>query len=566
MGVARLLKFDLPAIETVIRKPRSLNFFGVELTPSGVGIIRGDAPAFARLKANGFWVGQRPGDSLPANEYFVYLRLVVNFGSLPGLGGASQGGILLNGLLGFTYRPGTQALDGPYWLLYGVAGKGVVIDLFRFITLEAERLVAGRFNVNGTGATGLYLQRAKLRVLDWPVLGDSKAFFNLLFLHSDYRPGQPAPPRNALLAQLNVPGGIGPGFFKIYWLLCTHNLSINPRILNALMSPAGSDGLGDLLSKPGLEMLRENLNDAYTPDRVFDLTNVDFTDQESWLFGGAFSMAGFLDACTIILHDQHYYGVMLASSQDWFKAVFGTDKFSLAYIPGPRKELDRFRVEANLSGLEFFTKLKSGLIALEVGINKDFLFDFGFPWRAGNTYLWHRTFSFSQGIYETRFGFYFEKRTEVSPEGDLLSFGAGVALSYGYRVAARSPFAWAEAGISITVILTGKVSFLLPEKAPSTRLTNVLYAIEVVGVIGIYAYAAGGINYFIITAEIRAEVVAAIAGRLLYIPHGNSTLTFAATLSVRYQASCTIKLGFLKKTFRISGSLDYGVEGRIALN
>lgn len=558
MGLARLLRFDWPAVETLIRKPRTLNFFGIEVTPTGIGVIHKDPAVFDNLTQNGFWVVREPTMNSDS-RYFIYFRLTVNFGKLPILGGGGNNGLILNGILGFTFDKG--AIDGPFWLLYGVRGTDVVIDLFRFIVLEAKRLEVGKFKVGEETATGLYLEEAKLKILNWDVLGE-RGVLDFLFLHNDLDQVNPTTPKNAFLAHLSNEEGIGSDFFKVFWLLCTHNLTVKEAILNALLTPRSAEDFGRVLETT--KIVNGDWSDSKA---VHELTNIEFTDQESWLFGAGFSMAGILDACSVILHDQHFYGVMMASSQPWFELLFGTDKFSLSYMPGARRELDRFRTEFQLAGLNFFGDLKSGLVALEATPNRDFLFDFGFPWRTGNTYLWHRTFSLAQGIYETRFGFYFEKRTDITLNGDqTLSFAAGVALSYGYRVAAYSPFAWAEAGISVTAILTGKITFRLPERASTKELSKALHSIEVVGVIGIYAYARGGINYWILTAEIRAEVVAALAGRLLYIPNGNSSLTFDATLFVHFSASCCLKLGFFKVRIKISGTLSYGVQGRIALN
>jgi len=567
MGVARLLNFDLPAVEAVVNKPRALNFFGIELIPKGIGFIRGDNNAFNALTHNGFWVGKELKE-LKENTYFNYLRVSVDFGKLPVT--ESSGGIIFDAIIGFTYDSSPAVDPYPFWLIYGVSGSDIVLDLFRFITLEAKRLIVGKFRVgkDEIDATGLFLNQASLKILDWPVLGEN-GYLDFLYLQNEIKPEKEniEVPQKAFLAHYNNPKETKNSFFKIYWILCAHNLTIDAKILNALLSPNNVNQVGNLLEEN--QIFKEELGDEYNVGSTYDLANIEFTEQESWLFGGSFSLAGILDACTIILQDQHFYGIMLASSQGWFKTVFGVDRFSLAYMPGARKELDRFRVEFPLAGLNFLSNLKSGLIALELAINKDFLFDFGFPWRTGNTYMWHRTFSFVSGIYETRFGFYFEKRTEVTPQGELLSFGAGIALSYGYSVSARSPFAWAEAGIAVTVILAGKITFKKIKGTSTTELTKLsegLHSIEVIGVIGIYAYARGGINYWVITAEIRAEIVAAIAGRLLYLPQGNSSLTYSATLYVTYYASCRIKLGFIKKTFTISGRLSYEVRGRYALN
>jgi hypothetical protein len=409
--------------------------------------------------------------------------------------------------------------------------------------------------------TALFAQKIELKILDWSPLPDD-AELDILMLHDrPADPHAPSVPKTGFLGFLSDSDGIDLGPMKLYWVLMTHNLSVSDNVLNAMLSPSGASSFENLLDSYNPNT---SLPDSTTKDRTFKVNGLAFTGQESWLFGAAFSIIGVLDRCAFVLQDQHYYGINLASSQPWFKELFGTDQFTLAYMPGPTKQQDRFRVEFALANLNFLGALRSGLVALEYGLNRDFLLDFGFPWKVGNTYLWDRTFSMLSGIYETRFGFYFEKRTVITQRGTELTIGAGIAVSYGYHVGVSNGIAYAEAGISVTVILTGQITFLI-----STSLVHPSAAIKeivVVGVIGLYAYAKGGINLWVITAELRAEVVAALAGTLRYLPNGGSSLTFDATLSVAYSASCRVKMGFFSVSFSVAGHLSYGVSGRIGLN
>ena len=148
--------------------------------------------------------------------------------------------------------------------------------------------------------------------------------------------------------------------------------------------------------------------------------------------------------------------------------------------------------------------------------------------------------------------------------GELLTLSAGMAFSYGYHIGARTAIAWADAGISVTMIMTGAVTIAFG----LTSVSNVtpysgIQEIQVTGVIGIYAYAEGGINLWIITATLRAQVVAAISGTLDYMPAGHSSLAFSATLSVSFHAECSVSFGFFHAHFSVSGQLAYGVSANI---
>ncbi|MBB1287023.1 hypothetical protein HRH25_21750 [Flavisolibacter sp. BT320] len=565
-GKPRGVNFDIGAIEFIIDKPRPIDFAGIELLPKGLGYIKRYEGDLARnFDNNVIWINAQP----PMGHSFTYLKLDVQLGKLPSLGGVNAKDLKFEGVVGIKVKNSKPDPGKPFFGLTGLSAKEISIDLFRFISIYINELLIRNATIgkaaNKTNVTFMGAKKIDLKILDWSPLGKNSNF-SLAFFHNRPQIGSieaKSSPKTAMIAAYSKKSGADLGIIRLYWILLANNLALDPGILNALLSPssiANTDPVNDVMDR-----IFQGIQDSNEGHSFGDIS---FTSNTSWLFGASFSIADILDRCSFVLHDQYYYGIMLSSTQPWFKQLFGTDALSLAYIPGKTKQLDKFRIEMKLPMLDLMGPMQAGLIALEYGLNRDFLIDFGFPWKDGNHYLWHRTFSFAAGIFETRFGFYFEKRTDITVTGDkLVTIGAGVAFSYGYKVGARSPFAWAEAGISVTVILMGSVTFKFASGGNAiTQFKGTLYKVEVIGVIGIYAYATGGINFWVLSAEIRAEVVAALAGHLIYLPSGNSSLTFSATLSVRYFASCRIKLGFVKITVKVAGSLSYGVSGRIGLN
>lgn len=561
-GKPRGVNFDIGAIEFIIDQPRPLNYLGLELLPTGVGYLKGVEDSLAKsFNQTVMWL---EGNGPQAGSGFSYLKIDLHFGKLPALGGTNLQDLRLNGTIGYRIENGNVA-GGLHFGINGLDAKELSIDLFRFISIYIKEILIQRATIGDQiPVTFIGANQVELKILDWSPLGNGN--LSLAFIHNAPVDGSAAAkqsPDSGLIAAYSNLSGLEIGALKIFWVLLAHNLEFSEDVLNQLLSP---DSDTDTQVAKLMNGIFNGIGSRNNENSFNGIKK--FTDNQSWLFGASFSLANILDRCAIVIAEQHYYGIMLRSTQSWFREIFGTDTLALAYMPGASKQKDKFRIEFSLPFLNLLGSLQSGLLAFELGVNKDILVDFGFPWRFGNTYLWSRTFSMVEGIYETRLGFYFEKHTDITVSGDMtLTIGAGVAISYGYHVGSRDTFAYAEAGISVTVILMGSVTFILKNEVHETDLLkNSIQRIEVTGVIGIYAYARGGINYWVITAEIRAEVVAALAGHLIYLPAGNSSLTFDATLSVAYEASCRVKIGFIKINFQISGSLAYGVAGRIALN
>src|SRR5262249_43659875 len=154
-------------------------------------------------------------------------------------------------------------------------------------------------------------------------------------------------------------------------------------------------------------------------------------EDDSWLFGASFDLGTIVNPGTIVLHDQHYYGIALRGEA--IEALFGVDRLELSYVPGPSRDRDRFRTSFRLPALDLIVSLRSGDIAIEWGFNWDFLLDFGFPWKVGAAYQWQRAFSLPMGTYEAKFGLYFEKRSQMSAAGIrelVIAAGAGFYVGY----------------------------------------------------------------------------------------------------------------------------------------
>ncbi len=559
LGVPRALNFDLDAIEFLLKDPKPLSLLAMELLPKGIGFLKDykkvSDPQRGEKDFPGYiWLMNPPEDK----GQVAYVKLDIDFGNLTSLGSTDGQSLKLSGVMGYTVKGG-QTENKIHFGINGGQFTNIDINLFRFIELKIRELaIVNDVTLNdGSKASVIYAKEAELKLLNWSVLGENgKANFMLMnesaganrkgfyFLYKNDKPD---------------PDGV----LKIFWILISRGIWMQSDKLTALLS------LSNLEADP-----RENVKDIpeaskIEVDPVNEFKQLAFTDDNNWMLGASFAIGDIFDRCAFILHDKHYYGIMMASKQEWFKALFQTDKIALAYIPGRTKKEDRFRIEMPLPFLNFFGTLKSGLFALEIGVNKDFLFDLGYPWRVGNRYEWPRAFSSIQGIYELKFGVYFEKRTEYTPENNnIVTIGAGIGLYYGYHVGGRTPIAWAEAGIGLFIILAGQAKFLMKKEltSPFSLLNASLVEITVTGVIGIYAYAEGGVNYWVISASFRAEIQAAISGTLIYRPHGDSALFYEAMLSARFSASARIKLGFVRVTVSISGSVSLHVGGKIALN
>jgi hypothetical protein len=571
-GKPRGVNFDIGAIRYVISKPRSINIGGIEIIPQSMGYIKKlNATLYNNLFSSVLPVaGHRPQAT---DEKCVYIDVRVEMGELPLLGGAGSS-LNFEGILASNITTGNV-----FFGLKSVSADYISIDLFRFVSLYIRRLIIGDVELrDGRPATFFGIHDLKLKILDWDPLKDKQV--SAFVLHDKPGAGQfNQTPQKGFLALYN--DDEPEGFLKLYWLLLAKNLALDEKVLTALLEPGKEavqhilhDAFGNLNDTDEIQQLKASGDDyagntSYDPGKpipaVNKLNSIGFSDDNTWLFGVSFGLGDILDRCTLVLQDRHFYGIQLSSSQPWFSAIFGTDHLTLAYIPGPTRQTDRFRIELRLDRLDFLAGLRSGMVAIEMALNRDFLFDLGFPWLVGNTYMMERTFSAGDGV-EIRWGAYIQKTTVTDAGNNLVTLGAGIALSYGYKVGARSTFAWAEAGIGVFMVFSGSITFIMSGSSAFSLLSARIKKLEATGVIGIYAYAEGGINYWIISASIKAWLVAAIQGHLLYEPGGNSSIDFSAVLSLHYQASARLKIGFVKIEVRIAGELAYGVSGRIALN
>jgi hypothetical protein len=553
MGTPRLLNFDLPSISFAWPSARPFNLWeGIELKPIGLGFIRRALGSLALddLFGRYQWIGGPPSPQFQ----LPYLRCEINFGKLPSFGGTSLSRLNLELLIGLVID---RIGDLPS-IAIGIGGldaRDISIDLFGILKLEIEKLILDRFTtkLDNKRAVTLFVDNPRLTILGWSPLSENEKLAVML-AHGERRTDG--------RAVLGWYSRFKPGedeeeserFFTLHWLLLAHNLKFNSAVLTEYLLGTTDSGnaheiLGHLIDVDKKEIDGAILNDG------------------SWLFGISFALGKIVERGTLVLHDQHYYGISLRGAP--LEALFGLKRLELSYIPGPSRSEDRFRASFRLAALDLLGSLRSGDIAIEWGVNWDFLLDFGFPWRSGSAYLWQRAFSLPMGTYEAKFGLYFEKKTQLAPSGTkqlVLGAGAGFYLGYYFGFGTPGRFVWVQAGIGIFAILEGRVTFDLPPGGDPGLIKATMSEVFVRGVIGIYAYGEGGIEIWVISARFRVSVQAAIAGEIHYVRGGNCTLAYAATLHASYSASCGVGCGPFSFTFSVSGSVGIGVSGQALLN
>ncbi len=374
IGQALRLNIDFPSVRFAIPDPRAINLFGIEILPTGLGFLRDAQHEIDQLKGDfadlgGFGIPavQLPDISVP------HMNLRVNFGNLPFLGGLSQ--LEFDLVLGALSANGT--LKNPFVGIRGLDAHDLHIDLFRIFTLDIKNLVladdwkVGAKPASAEAAGGLLAKDVKFKLLGWSPLPETAAV-SVQFLHSKTTTRIE---RSTLLAYADPGAAETKKFFRLSWALLTRNLLIDDRVLSTLLD-AQDRGARDLVAR--------------LVDVPHHVVNADFGG-DNWLLGLSFALGEVFKNCTLVLQDQHYYGIHLAA--DWLKPLLGQESLELAYIPGARRELDRFRTGFRLTALDMIADMRSGDCALEWGVNWDFLVDLGYPWLTPSGYDWFRAFS-----------------------------------------------------------------------------------------------------------------------------------------------------------------------------
>ncbi|MGJ4963386.1 hypothetical protein [Bradyrhizobium sp. HKCCYLRH3061] len=569
VGTKRNLAFDLPALSFALPKPRAMNLFGVELVPTGLGYIRGnEADALASFKSRYVWLTGL--DVTPqANVFLAYMDLHVDFGKSPSFGLIDARGLSFNLSLAVRVAGGTA--DDAYLGISGLDGRDISLNIFGFLRIDIAKLRISPAYLVKTGARlpanpnagSILAEDLKLRIFNWsPTPPGSR--LDLLLLHPTRDPGASDQQnlRKGLVAYYDshTHGGSG-GFFQLYWLLLAHNVSLPAAALNHLLeqNPGASDPDG---------MLSHLMDPHPNASDPLVFRDVELLDRESWLFGMSFRLGELFTRCSLVLHDQHYYGVRLYAP--WVQSVFGQESIELAYIPGPSRAEDRFRTNLRIPAFNMLGALKSGEFALEWGVNWDFLIDVGFPWRTSVGYDWFRSFSVPVGCYEAKFGFYIEKKTSVARGDKMLTIGIGMGFYFGYYFGAGNSVAWVRAGIGVFAIVEGRITLQIPAGSSTTDpfalLRSSIYSIEITGVIGIMAYGEGGIDVWILSASFRVSVQASVACTIRYVTGGSCALSYDATLGAAYSASVRVGCGFCSWTFSVSGEVSMGVSGQLLLS
>lgn len=544
-GQRRSLNFDFPAVSIALPRSRGFNFGGIDLIPRGLGFVRikeGDPEGlYAKFLKNAMFLGNfMGGSSIPYTTTdactLPFLDIKLELGSLPGFGGS--GSLTLEMVAGLSIGSGGLGSAKPFAFIRGINGKNVELNFFRLLTLKIEELIFASSKV-ANGPSFLSARNIHLRILEWEPFKDGE----LDFLYVNSATGEEKG------WALRLKDKIGSGVFKFYGMAVARGLSFDQAYYDALLSDPEAQA-----SK--MRQLIEQDSGGYT-------LNAMLIPDSQWMFAISFGVGEVLPSCSLVLQDGKYYGIRIGAP--WLEPLIGGDSLSLAYIPGETRAQDRFRTMFKLPALDLFASMRSGEIALEWGVNRDFLVDIGFPWVVGGVHDWFRAFSVPMGIYEAKFGLYFQRRT-LGMAGDQVTFAAGFGLYVGYAFAAGNSVAWVRAGIGIYGILEGSLTFDKTQPIQSIGdLRSAIVRIEIRGTVGIYAYGEGGIDYYVISARFRVSVDAYVECAVIIMRHQPAALTYNATLAAAYSASVRIGCGWFSWTFSVSGSVQMRVSGSLML-
>lgn len=569
MGIRRALTFDLGAIRFPVTKERQLRIAGLEIKPVGIGMIRDQREAIIERLRDETMPVVPPEMPSPGRYAYPYLDTRISFGNGPELGGGGQ--------LALVARAGVPVSDpgttphGPGLGIASLEGRNLDLSLFRLITISADQVIIKVIPLldpgsGGDGSSAVITQEERVGVISIKNFNLKLLSWSLFDENDD---------RQLILAQKTQAGGgrgmlawyasgsEPTGFFRLHWLLVTRNFDPGEGVLNALIDPGIAadvpkerQAIAGILSSPPDERLKARIR----------------TD-EPWLFGVRFDLGELFKPCALVLHDKHYYGIRLGGVVP--KLLTGEEELNFAYIPGPEPALDRFRTSFRCAAFDLLAQMRSGLIALEWSPCWDFLIDCGQPWRGPEGYAWERAFSMPVGTYEAKFGFFIERRTSLAPppflpanQGKYVTFSAGAGFYLGYRFELSAGIAWVRAGIGVFGVLIGSATLKLPRDAdagnPLALLKGSLAQLQVVGVIGIYAYGEGGVEVWILSARFRVSAQAFVEVTLSYVPSGRSMIAWDAMLSAHYSASVRVGSGWFSWTFSVSGAVQMRISGRAA--
>lgn len=581
IGEAIGLDFEWPSVEFSMPRARALQLFGLEVTPISLGILRDASAQWDAFKEKFLDIDNWELPKLGNHKIEVpHVRFRAAFGSMPALGVA--------GKLSFDLVFGLLVKDGiperAFIAVDGVAGEKITIDLFRLITITIDQLIFKRnwsFKLDGhpeLKASGLVADRVQLKILNWNPFGEGSHLSLASFHRTDDR--HEYQPHGFIVGyeQKKNKKTSSKGFVKIHWIVLGQNIELRKEAYDYLLSSGSTAVLPgeetkslmtELLVYQDAEDQELQLPPAKQKKRelVGGELAATFTKSPSWLFGISFSLGDILELGNLVLHDQHYYGIRLRDRR-WVAAVFGQDTIEFAYIPGARRELDRFRTNLRVPLLDMLGPMRSGEVALEWAVNWDFLIDIGFPWKTSTGHNWFRAFSLPVGAYEGKFGFFLEKKTtyDVVPDTEVLMLGCGAAFYVGLYAGYGNSVAYVRAGIGVFGMFEGR--FWLKNvnlSKPETLLKATIVRMEVSGTIGIFAYAEGRIEVWILSASFRAWAEASMTSTIIFVPGGTCAVAYSSILAAGYSASVKVGSGWFSWTFRVSGSVAMSVSGRLLL-
>ena len=566
MGALRELIFDFESLRVSFPKPRALTLGFMELTVRGVGYIRRQHGK-GRDEIEKFWrqFTAFGGTGSPNAEFDLpYMLFDVDFGQLPNFGLGSIDRLQLTVVVAAQLGgAGTTSDLKVYFGIRGLDAKDINIDLFRLLKLSIAHVYITNnvpsllppYDARGDHYTAMGAENIRLQMLGIDLIGKAKGEGTDGSRGLDFLMLQNASGGRAVLGVVNLrDAGLEPPFIDLNWVLLGRNIQVDDKILDHLLL---FDNVG------GDEVVRELVSRKKTQNNLpgpVKGVKAGITGRNDWLFGISFGFAGLIENCRLVLQDEVYYGITL--QDDFLVPIFGDDHLTLAYIPGNTPSQDRFLLDVPLAFLDLFANVQAGWGTFSWALNTDALIGLGFPFRVGHRYRWDRAFSIYLTPLMGQFGCYIEKRTRTlkKEDGQRVTLGGGIGLTVGYGFALGNSMIWVRGGIGVFAIVEGSITSRLQLQGD---LKFAVVAMRIRGVIGIIAFVEGGIDIWIVSARFRVELQAALGVEIIFERDTQPLLlAYDTTLYAGYDAQATIRLGFAKITFRVSGEYPIGVSGQ----
>jgi len=450
--------------------------------------------------AGGCDFGQFPSLNLPNTGNLlpdlsqIVLRGQIDFGALPELFARSLSGFSLDGVFALNFDSNGLPVRLPYIGIGGFGFDRLDLDLLSFIRLKMDSLTLGPapWDAPPNGAA-LTVVNATLEVVGVKLLdGGTCAFFS-----SDGDSG------NGFWAAFN---GVDLPFFKLEWGFVARNVDFASDLPLALLTPPPEQSVDASFGS-----ISTILVDAWKLKKIRPAKG---TTARGWTFAAGLNAFDGAFRGRALLQDGGFTGLALYGEA--LRRLLG---WNFVFIGLYRKDItpgeDYFYFSVTLPPLTFGgIRYTGGTIAAEIHTSGDFMFDFGFPWRAiGGGRQWERTVGAIVTPGQASGGFYVRKRHSDNPVTGKkeLTLAGGVAFQWGLGAAFGGGVFEVWVRIGIYVIVEGEITIDY-DSINDVRIV----AFSLQGAAGILLEGEGRIDWWVISVRVGIQASAEIRAALIW--------------------------------------------------